>query len=184
MDGEYLFQSDRIGFRDWTIDDLPDFSAMSADEEVMRYLVKTLTPEESEEFIRRQKQQFEDRGYCYFAVDLLTDHSFLGFIGLSYQDYESPFNPSIDIGWRLKRSAWGQGLATEGAKLCLTFAFETLSMDRVVSVCLAGNMNSENVMKKLGMTKRGSFIHSKLKHIPEAGKCVWYDILNPNHEKS
>lgn len=72
---------------------------------------------------------------------------------------------------------------TEGAKRCLTFAFDTLLMDKVVSVCLTGNVNSENVMKKIGMTKKGSFMHSKLKHIPGVGRCVWYEMTKREYGK-
>ena len=50
-------------------------------------------------------------------------------------------------------SAWGRGLATEGARAVLTFAFDDVGLDRVVSVCHVENTASERVMTKLGMRK-------------------------------
>ena len=96
-----------------------------------------------------------------------------------YQTYEAPFTPITDIGWRLKKSAWGKGYATEGAKVCLDYAFKQLKLDSVASVCPTVNIPSENVMKKIGMTKQGTFKHPKLTDYPKLEECVWYKIENP-----
>jgi len=54
-------------------------------------------------------------------------------IGLAFQEYKTKFTPAIDIGWRLKRSAWGKGYATEGAKRCLEYAFNELKISRRIN---------------------------------------------------
>ena len=101
----------------------------------------------------------------------------IGFIGLANQYYIADFNPSVDIGWRLKSSAWGNGYAIEGAKRCLTFAFNDLKLKRVISTCTEKNLASENIMKKMGMVRKGEFNHPKLKDFPEYEKCIWYEIV-------
>jgi len=176
MKESYLFQSARLGFRTWSHEDLDEFAAMNADASVMEHFPKTLTMPETEELITRLQKHHEDYGYCYFATELLETGAFIGFIGLACQDYVSEFTPATDIGWRLKTTAWGKGYATEGARRCLDYAFNALHIDRIVSTCTVKNSKSEHVMRKLGMTKRGVFMHPKLNAYPDYQKCVWYEI--------
>lgn len=120
-----------------------------------------------------QKIQAE-KGYCYFAVDTLHNNEFIGFIGLNDQYYEAPFTPCTDIGWRLKQTAWHKCYATEGAKRCLQYAFDTLQLNTVLSVAPEANGPSISVMIKAGMTKAGAFIHPALADNEQLKNCVWY----------
>lgn len=178
MKNRYIFNSDRLGFRNWLEDDLNEFAAMNADEDVMEHFPKTLSKIETLDLIKRLQEQFLRRGYTYFAVEELESSAFIGFIGLSYQTYKSDFTPATDIGWRLKKLTWGRGFATEGAKRCLEFAFQELKLVRIISVCTFKNYKSEQVMKKIGMMKQGEFHHPELNSYPEYKKCVWYQIEN------
>lgn len=178
MKDKYIFKSQRLGFRNWTENDLTELSKLNADLEVMEHFPKTLTEKESAGLIRRFQNHYDKNGYNYFATEILDTGEFIGFIGLAYQEYETEFTPATDIGWRLKRSAWGKGYATEGAKRCLEFAFSELGLEKVVSTCTIGNKNSEKVMKKIGMSKKGEFNHPKLKEYPEYEKCIWYELEN------
>ena len=142
----------------------------------MEHFPKPLSKDETLHFIKRLQTHYNKNGYNYFATELLDTGELIGFIGLAHQDYKSDFTPAVDIGWRLKKSAWGKGFATEGAKKCLDFAFNTLKLDRVISVCTEKNHKSENIMKKIGMVKVGEFNHPKLKAYPEYEKCLCYEI--------
>ncbi len=173
----YLFTSARLGFRNWTGNDLEEFASLNADVEVMQHFPKTLTRKETEEFLIRLQNHFDKTGYTYFAVDVLETNEFIGFIGLVHQEYKSPFTPATDIGWRLKKSAWGKGFATEGAKRCLEFAFSNLGLTKIIATCTLNNKNSENVMQKIGMTKVGEFNHPRLKDYPEMERCVCYEKI-------
>ncbi len=176
---EYLFKSSRLGFRDWQEEDLDAFAEMNADPEVMAYFPQGLTREETRAYIKRLQKQFRDRGYTYFATEVLKTGDFIGFIGLGWQDYQAPFTPATDIGWRLKREAWGKGYATEGARRCLGYAFETLHLERVVAVCPVLNKASERVMQKSGMALGGTFLHPGLADTPRLQPCLWYEQKNP-----
>lgn len=87
-------------------------------------------------------------------------------IGLAHQKYKTIYTPAIDIGWRLKKSAWGNGYATEGAKRCLEHAFNELNILKVIAVCTVHNKKSEKVMQKIGMVKKGSFMHPEVSMYP------------------
>jgi RimJ/RimL family protein N-acetyltransferase len=176
LKNKYFFKSERFGFRNWTQADLPEFTAMNADKDVMECFPEQLTLEQSAEFLDRLLKHYEKHKYNYFATEVLETGEFIGFIGLAYQTYDSPFTPATDIGWRLKKSAWRKGYATEGAKRVLEYGFNNLKLNRIVSSCTLVNTPSENVMKKIGMTKMGFFEHYKLKKIPRLRKCVWYEV--------
>ena len=176
MKKEYIFKSERLGFRNWAEKDLTEFAKINADLDVMEYFPKPLTKNETSEFITRLQNHYEKNGYNYFATEILKTGELIGFIGLAYQDYETEFTPATDIGWRLKKTAWGNGYATEGAKKCLEFGFNKLNLDKIISVFTEKNIKSENIMKKIGMKKIGKFNHPKLKEYPEYEKCVCYEI--------
>ena len=180
MQDTYLFTSPRLGFRNWEASDIHAFTRLNADPEVMRYFPAPLTLGESEAFLERLREHFRTRGYTYFASDLLDTGELLGFIGLYHQEYEAPFTPATDIGWRLFPEHWGKGYATEGARRCLNHAFDTLGLDRVVSVCPRLNSPSEMVMRKIGMRRQGEFEHPALRDRPRLNPCLWYEIKKSN----
>ncbi|MCZ4408190.1 GNAT family N-acetyltransferase [Cryomorphaceae bacterium 1068] len=178
MTNQYVFTSERLGFRNWSLDDLDEFSELNADPAVMEHFPAALTREETTEFIHRLIAHYDKHGYNYFATEIIGTGELIGFIGLAYQTYEAPFCPATDIGWRLKKSAWAKGYATEGARRCLKYAFEELKLDRVISTCTLSNVNSEKVMKKIGMTRVGEFKHPRLEAFPDYENCVWYEVSN------
>ncbi len=59
----------------------------------------------------------------------------------------------MEIGWRLARSAWGHGYATEAARAVLAFGFDTLELPEILAVTTATNLRSQAVMTRLGMTR-------------------------------
>ncbi len=175
----YLFKSDRLGFRNWCESDIAVMAEINADPKVMEFFPATQTLEQTQQFIERMKNKYEETGYCYFAVDILENREFIGFIGLSNQEFESNFTPCVDIGWRLKQGVWGNGYATEGAKTCLDFAFSELKLNVIKSHAPILNLKSEQVMKKLGMNKVQTFNHPLLAGDERLQECVLYEINSP-----
>lgn len=172
--GNYLFKSTRLGFRNWLDSDLEKLAAINADKKVIKFFPSIRTRQETKNFISRMQTQFSEKGYCYFAIDQLEDDTFIGFIGLSKQNYAAHFTPCIDIGWRLAKTAWNKGYATEGAKRCLEFGFKKLQFDKIYSIAPVINTNSEQVMKKIGMRKVKTFAHPQLLDNARLRKCVLY----------
>jgi len=99
----YLFKSAKLGFRNWQISDLTDFTSMNADPLVMRYFPSTLSAKKSLQSMEKQIAKYNEKGYCYFAVDELGSGRLIGMIGISDKDFEAKFTPCIDIGWRLAK---------------------------------------------------------------------------------
>lgn len=174
------FETKRLIFRDWNQKDLNEFRMMNKDTRVMEYFTKTLTEEETDQFYNRIQEEFRTYGYGLYAVEARQNSDFIGFIGFHWANFASQFTPCIEIGWRLKYEAWGNGYATEGAKACLEYGFETLGFNKINSFTSKINTPSENVMKKIGMTKVMEFEHPNITENNPLRKHVLYSITSIN----
>jgi RimJ/RimL family protein N-acetyltransferase len=144
--------TDRLILRPWRESDLPPWAAMNADPQVREYLGGLLTGEQSAASAARFRAQLDERGFGFWAVEVHSTGEFIGFTGLDQVDEGMPF-AGMEIGWRLARSAWGHGYATEAALASLAFGFETLGLPEIVSVTTATNLRSQAVMRRIGMTR-------------------------------
>lgn len=176
FDKKYIFQSERLGFRNWIESDIEKMAAINADIDVMQFFPGIQTPQHTAQFIERMQKLFKEKGFCYFAVDKLENHELIGFIGLAEQKFEADFTPCIDIGWRLAKQEWNNGFATEGAKRCLDFAFNNLQLKKIVATAPQINLPSINVMKKIGMQYISAFEHPLLKTDERLKSCVLYEM--------
>jgi len=157
------FDTPRLAFRVWQDRHRAPFAALNADPEVMRHFPALLSAEQTNAGIDIWRQQFEQQGWSNWAVELRATGEFIGFIGLSVPRRQLPFSPCVEIGWRLKRAAWGQGYAIEGAAACLRIGFEQLGLDEIVSFTALTNRPSEAVMQRIGMRRAAAdFDHPAL----------------------
>lgn len=173
----YLFTSERLGFRAWEASDIDAMQEINSDARVMEFFPALQTREQTAAFIDRMNLQLTERGFCYFAVEVLATKEFIGFTGLSEQHYPAEFTPCVDIGWRLKSSVWNQGFATEGAKRCLVYAFDHLNLKEVYAIAPKVNLKSERIMQKIGLQKQYEFEHPLLLNEERLKTCVLYKTV-------
>ncbi|SEG85218.1 ribosomal-protein-alanine N-acetyltransferase [Nonomuraea solani] len=145
-------ETERLIMRRWRDEDRAPFAALNADPEVMRHFPNLLTREQSDAMVARIERDFEARGYGLWALEERGSGRFLGFTGLVLQTFDAPFLPAVEIGWRLERSAWGQGYATEAARQALAFGFGEAGLSEIISMTAVGNVRSRAVMERIGMT--------------------------------
>lgn len=148
-----MIDTERLHLRPWRYFDRASFAAMNADPEVMEFFPATLTEAESDALVDRIRAQFDEHGFGLWALEVRGRGEFIGFTGLAIQTFDAPFNPSVEIGWRLARSAWGKGYATEAATAAITDGFERVGLESIVSLTAATNVRSQAVMERLGMTR-------------------------------
>jgi RimJ/RimL family protein N-acetyltransferase len=146
-------ETDRLCLRRWRDGDRLPFAAMNADRRVMKYFPATLTSEESDAAVAKMEAHFEKHSFGLWAVEILETSQFAGFIGLSVPEFNAPFMPCVEIGWRLVVEHWGRGYATEGARAVLAFGFRSLELNEIVSFTSAANVRSRRVMERLGMVR-------------------------------
>ena len=148
----------RLLMRPWRDADREPFAAMNADPVVMEHFPAPMTRAESDAFVDRLEAHFAKHGYGLWVLE--DDTGFVGFTGLNWADFEAPFNPSLEVGWRLARTAWGKGYATEAATEAMRRGFE--HVDRITSFTAVGNERSWRVMERLGMRRDGEFDHPRV----------------------
>jgi RimJ/RimL family protein N-acetyltransferase len=145
-------RTERLILRRWREADREPFAALNADPDVMDYFPVLLTRAESDQMIARIEAGFEQRGYGLWALQLRATGEFIGFTGLDIPSFEAHFTPTVEVGWRLARSAWRQGYATEAAWASLVFGFEEADLEEIVSFTSTVNLRSRAVMERVGMT--------------------------------
>jgi RimJ/RimL family protein N-acetyltransferase len=158
----------RLVLRRWREQDRAPFAALNADPLVMAHFPSRLTQSESDALMDRCVAQIERRGYGLWAVQTRAGGDFIGFVGLAVPTWEAKFTPCTEIGWRLARSAWGHGYATEAANTVLATAFGLLKLEEVVSFTTTHNLPSRRVMERIGMTRDPSedFDHPRVTEGP------------------
>jgi len=144
-------KTERLLLRQWQPSDLPLFATMNADTLVMEYYPKTLSRNESNALAQRFTTLISKKSWGMWAVEILEQQEFIGFVGLHQPQYPLPITDCTEIGWRLAQPHWGNGYATEAAKTVLQFAFETLELNEVYSFTSAINQRSQAVMQRLKM---------------------------------
>ncbi len=176
---KYIIKTERLGLRNWTNKDLLPMSALNADHRVMEYFPSIQNASKTSQFIKRMQDHFNNHGYCYFAVDKLETHEFIGFIGLCNQDFENNYTPFVDIGWRLSTKHWGNGYATEGARACLQYAWNHTDLTEIFCVFTKSNKPSENVATKLNFSLKEVFNHPLLSDYPTLQSCKLLSLKKP-----
>lgn len=181
-----IFETERLIVRDWIDADLDPLAALNGDAEVMRYFPALQSRETTAAFISRCSEKRAQDGFCFSPVVLKETHAFIGFVGLSRPGYAVPlpFDPCIEIGWRLAKEFWGRGYASEAATAWLRFGFETLSLDEIVSFTAEINKPSAHVMARIGMRRdqEGDFMHPLIDADHPIAPHILYRINNSDWE--
>ncbi|MGB1117589.1 MAG: GNAT family N-acetyltransferase [Parvibaculales bacterium] len=141
----------RLNFEPIAWHHAPLFHRLNADPQAMRYFPAVLSVEETDVFIARIIDHRARHGFGLEAAFLSAKGAFAGFIGLLRAEFDAPFTPAVEIGWRLAPEFWGQGLAPEGARAALACGFDELRLGEIVSFTARANAASMRVMEKIGM---------------------------------
>lgn len=177
MSGQVI-QTKRLVLRPWKDTDLEAFAKINADPRVMEHFPKLLNREESDALAQRISSLMQQQGWGIWAVSLINQDNFIGFIGLAHIHFTAPFTPAVEVGWRLAYDYWNQGYATEGALSAIKYGFEQLKLDEIVAITVPKNQRSRRVMEKIGMSYDvdGDFDHPKLEPGHPLQRHVLYRI--------
>lgn len=171
--------TDRLVLRRWRDTDLEPFAALNADPIVMEHLPALLSRAESDAFVARIEAHFDAHDFGLFAVEVRATGEFIGFVGLWPADFDAPFTPAVEVGWRLARTAWRRGYATEAARAVVCDGFERLGLDEIVSFTAQVNERSWRVMERLGMSRdpAADFDHPKVQKGHRLERHVLYRLV-------
>jgi len=111
------------------------------------------TLEDTGDFLRWAAAQWEKDDQKCFEFAIIADEGHIGAASVNIEDDRAA---TASMGWIVHKDFWGKGYATEAAKAVLGFAFDTLSMQKVVATCDYRNTPSKKVMEKIGMSLESS----------------------------
>ncbi len=141
-------ETERLLLRPFREGDIDAYAAMCADTEVMRYIGSRLVLSRDDAW--RQMAMFAGhwqlRGFGTWAVEERASGSFVGRVGLHFPEGW----PERELAWTLAREYWGRGFASEAARAALTYAFNTLEWQRVISLIDPDNHRSIRLAERLG----------------------------------
>jgi ribosomal-protein-alanine N-acetyltransferase len=141
-------ETERLRLRPWQADDRPALERMARDAEMMRYVThgRTWSDDAIDELLERQARHLELHGVCFFAAELKAGGEVVGLVGLQPLD-----SGEFELGWWIWKDYWGQGLATEAARVFVDHAREVMNLDSLVAVIEPDNAASIRVADKLGL---------------------------------
>ena len=185
MSTSLQLETPRLTLRAWRDEDRVPFAAINADPDVMRYFAAPLSAEETDEAMERYNQQLARDGFTMFAAVERETNTLAGVLGMQTMRIVVPnvAQPAVEIGWRLGLHAQGRGLATEGARTIVDYAFNTVGLPEIIAITIAPNNPSRRVMEKLGMSYRPelTFDHPGVPaEYPH--KHIVYSLSNPADE--
>lgn len=151
MDMEQILQTQRLFLRQFSNNETDALLLLNLNSrpEVLRYLHEPVLVDvaHAKEILNNIiLPQYEDN-LGRWAVHLKANNEFIGWCGLKYR----PERDEIDLGYRFLPAAWGNGYATESAKACLQYGFETLKLEKINACAHVENTASLAILKKIGM---------------------------------
>jgi RimJ/RimL family protein N-acetyltransferase len=149
-------KTDRLLLRTWDAVDEARFYDVMNTPTVMRWLGGLQSPGEWSAGFQRLLGYQRDFGFTFWIVEGKGDGEILGFCGLKRANAPGAdaISGEVEIGWRLREDAWGQGYAKEAAIASLDLAFHRFRAPQVVAVTSANNAESQGLMIRLGMSRR------------------------------
>jgi RimJ/RimL family protein N-acetyltransferase len=166
-----VIRSDRLQLRNWRESDRDAFAALNAAPELTQDLGGPLDRTRSDAKFDRYVAAFDRHGFCRWALEDLAGQ-FLGYAGVMPSRPGHPLGAHADIGWRLVRSAWRQGYATEAARAALRDAFERVGLKEVLAYTSADNVRSRAVIARLNMQRAATLDYSE-----PLGAGMWHGLV-------
>jgi RimJ/RimL family protein N-acetyltransferase len=143
----YFLKSPRLGFRCWSMEDLPLAIELWGDPAVTSLLGGPFTPQQVEERLKKEIGTMNAHGAQYWPVFLLDSADHAGCAGLRPYRIEDKI---YELGFHLRPAYWGRGLAEEAARAAMAFGFETLGAAALFAGHHQENRASKHILLKLG----------------------------------
>lgn len=145
-----ILKTDRLYLREMNQLDYNSLRKILQDEDTMYAYEGAFSDEEVQEWLDRQIARYQKWNFGLWAVILKETDEMIGQCGLTMQPWKE--TEVLEIGYLFNRLYWHKGYATEAAKACKKYAFETLKADEVCSIIRDTNVASQNVAVRNGMT--------------------------------
>jgi RimJ/RimL family protein N-acetyltransferase len=175
-----MIETERLILRVWRDEDHAPFAAMCRSPAVMAHLGDLMDDDQVAAAIARTRGFQASHGYSFWAIERKADGAFLGFCGLK-PGTVGPIEGEVEIGWRLREDAWGQGYAREAAQASLDWGWANLDTPKIMAITTPANTASWGLMIRLGMTRRADldFGHPQFQPRDRLYEHITYEIARP-----
>jgi RimJ/RimL family protein N-acetyltransferase len=152
---ETVAETERLRLRDWDDADEQPFYAIMNTPAVMRHLGGVQAPDQWHAAFERIRGFTREFGHTFWIVEDRQSGEIQGFCGLKRVNAPGagPLTGTPEIGWRLRESAWGRGIAKEAAIASFDLGFSRFGYDRIIAMTIPPNAASQGLMKRLGMAR-------------------------------
>ena len=173
-------ETERLILREILPSDIDGMFELDSDPEVHKYLGNKPVNDRAQisNVINFIRQQYIDNGIGRWAIIDKKTNEFIGWTGLKFvTDLTNNHQNYYDVGYRLKRKYWGQGIATETAIVSLDYAFNILKVEEVFAAASCENVGSNKILQKIGLNLIETFFYEDI-------ECNWYKINKNDYEKN
>ena len=146
----FKLTTERLFLRHFRPQDDEAMYRIFCDPEVMRFSDGVKDKEWVQAWLDQCHERYQNWGFGPYAVVDLSNQDVIGYCGLFFFP-ELDGQAETEIGYRLARSAWGKGYATEAARAVRDYAFNTLGIKRLIALIDPSNFSSVRVAEKIGM---------------------------------
>ena len=181
---DFRHETQRLVLRDWREEDWPRFWEGTNTPAVMRWLGGVADADKRAAAQHRLLSYQDDHGHTFWVVERREDGEILGFCGLKRCNQAGGPVGMMEVGWRLREDAWGQGYAKEAAIASLDLAFDRFDADEVVALTVARNTASWGLMERLGMRRREDLDFANADFDPEDPTIIVYAIARADWQAS
>lgn len=151
-----ILETERLYLREMNQSDFASLCRILKDDETMYAYEGAFSDDEVREWLDRQIARYQKWGFGLWAVILKDTNEMIGQCGLTMQNWKDV--EVLEIGYLFERAHWHKGYASEAAKACKKYAFETLNASEVCSIIRDTNIASQNVAIRNGMTVKDKWI--------------------------
>ena len=158
-------ESKRLVIGKFTEADIPKWSEIENDPAVRRFIDgKTLSFDESAEYIQKSILHYSDKGFGRYAVRLKANGKLIGMCGFLEEEY------GVDFGYRYTPSVWKQGIGFEAARTVLDYGLKKLPISTFYGIAAEKNYGSIRILEQLGF----KFLQKVVFHNIDAVKYIIY----------
>lgn len=175
-----IAETERLIVREILTSDIDGMFELDSDPEVHRYLGNNPVTdrEQINNVINNIRQQYIDNGIGRWAIIDKKTNDFIGWTGLKFvTELINNHQNYYDLGYRLIRRYWGQGIATGTAMISLDYAFNILHVEEVHAAASCENIGSNKILQKIGLNLIETFYYEDI-------QCNWYKLDKPEYERN
>jgi RimJ/RimL family protein N-acetyltransferase len=171
-------ETERLRLREWREADGDAFYSIMNTAPVMEHLGGVQTHAVWQAALGRLQRYQRDFGHTFWIVEDKASGEMLGFCGLKRVNCPGAgaLTGEAEIGWRLRESAWGQGIAKEAAIATLDLAFGRFGYRQAFALTVPSNAASWGLMKRLGMQRREDLDFVDSRYGPDLNPCIIYGV--------